>query len=168
MERLRRLLRGDPPKLPIGEALHPVTLAAVALLAVNDWLIKPRVAIGSTGHAIAGKLSDLAGLVAAPVILTALVGLGLQLLGAHHPAITRRRLVASVAATGAVFAAVKLSPAAARLFVDAVSWFGRRAAVVVDPTDLLCLPALAVAYWIGRDELLRCAASPTAALARRP
>ncbi len=151
--------------LPVGEAVHPVTLAALALLVANDWVIKPHVAVGSPGHAIAGKLSDLSGLVAAPLVLTALIGLGLALaarLGARvSPWLTHWRLVVSIGATGAVFTAVKLSPAAARLFVAAVSWFGRRAAVALDPTDLACLPMLGVAYWIGRDELRRLALERT-------
>ncbi|HEX8110583.1 MAG TPA: hypothetical protein VF516_22785, partial [Kofleriaceae bacterium] len=60
-EQLRRRLRGvdhaQAPALPLGEALHPAALAAVAVLVVNDWVYKP-LAPG----AITGKLSDLAGL----------------------------------------------------------------------------------------------------------
>jgi hypothetical protein len=151
-ERLRRALRGDG-KLPIGEALHPATIAAVALLILNDWVIKPRARTGWT-HAIAGKLSDIAGLAAAPVILTALIGLVLWLLRRPSPHLTRRRLVLAMTATAAGFAAIKLSPTAAAWFVDTLSAF-RPAQVMLDRTDLLCLPALAIAWWIGRDELRR-------------
>jgi hypothetical protein len=46
VERLRRALRGvdraESPALPVGEALHPVALAAVLVLVVNDWVLKPR------------------------------------------------------------------------------------------------------------------------------
>ena len=146
MSRLRTTLRGDG-NLPIGEALHPVTIAAVVLLVVNDWLLKPAFP-HRWPHAITGKLSDVAGLVAAPVILTALIGLALR----KH--LTRRRLLLSIAATGIVFAAVKLCPAASHAFVALLSHF-RHSAVMMDPTDLFCLPALAVAYWIGSDELRR-------------
>ena len=177
-ERLRVALRGDPPTLPLGEALHPVTLGAIAVLVANDWALKRRVPIASPFHAIVGKLSDLAGLVAAPLVLSAVIGLALlvaRTLGARvTPALTPRRLVLCIAATGAVFAAVKLDGHAATAFARAISWFGRPAVIYRDPTDLLCLPMLAVAYAIGRDELRRLGSSfrstsgPTAAPAARP
>jgi hypothetical protein len=145
--------------------MHPVTLAAVVVLAVNDWVLKPRMA-----GALTGKLSDVAGLAFAPVILTAAIGLGLALaarLGARvDPSLTRRRLVACIAATGACFAAVKLSPAAAELLVDLLSAFGRPATIYLDRTDLFALPALAVAYWIGKDELRRIPLGKPAAIHR--
>lgn len=155
-ERLRRALRGGDGArvLPIGEALHPVTLVAVVVLVVNDWVLKPRWG----GSFLTGKLSDVAGLTAAPVVLTALIGLLLlaaQKLGARiDPRLTHRRLVIAIAATGVVFAAIKLSARAAGWFTDALGVF-RTATVHLDRTDLACLPMLAVAYWIGRDELKR-------------
>ncbi|MEO7734209.1 MAG: hypothetical protein ABIY55_24815 [Kofleriaceae bacterium] len=156
---MRRGLRGidhaTAPALPLGEALHPVTLAAVALLVVNDWRWKPR--FGPS--LVTGKLSDLAGLIFAPLVLSAAIGLVLHVLarlGARvDPSLSRRRLLACTAATGAVFAAVKLSPAAAGLLVALISRLGRPAEIYLDPTDLLCLPALGLALWIGRDELRR-------------
>ena len=164
MERLRRALRGadrgEKPGLPVGEAMHPITLFAVLLLVVNDWVLKPRFHDASAiGELVTGKLSDIAGLAFAPVVLTAAIGLVLALaakLGATvDPYLTQRRLVLCVAATGAVFAAVKLSPDAASWLAHALSHLGRRASIYLDRTDLLCLPALAIAYWIGRDELAR-------------
>jgi hypothetical protein len=125
-----------------------VTLAALALLVVNDWILKPR--FGPS--LVTGKLSDIAGLICAPVLLTAAIGLVLR------KPLTRRRLVASIAATGVCFTAVKLVPWAARVLVTILSAFGRRAEIYLDPTDLLCLPALAIAWWIGADELRRIAA----------
>jgi hypothetical protein len=152
-ERLRRGLRGDG-KVPIGEALHPVTLLAVIVLVVNDWVLKPR--FGPS--AVTGKLSDLAGLVLAPVVLSALIGLGLAALaglGARvDPRLSQRRLLVCVLATGVGFAAIKLSERAATWFTGAIGVF-RHAEVYLDRTDLLCLPVLAIAYWIGRDELRR-------------
>lgn len=156
LERTRQSLRGGEGRavLPIGEALHPVTLLSLVVLVVNDWVLKPRLG----PNAVTGKLSDLSGLVAAPVVLTALVGLALLVarkLGARvQPHLTHPRLVFAIAATGGVFAAIKLWPRAAAWFVDALSVV-RPAQVMLDRTDLLCLPALAIAYWIGRDELRR-------------
>jgi hypothetical protein len=154
LTRVRQSLRGGDGAgvLPIGEALHPVALLALAVLVVNDWVLKPR--FGPSF--VTGKLSDVAGLVAAPVVLTALVGLvllGANKLGARtDPYLSQRRLAIAVTATGVVFAAIKLWPAASALFVDALSVV-RPAAVMLDRTDLFCLPLLAVAWWIGRDEL---------------
>lgn len=160
-ERARQSLRGGSGRavLPIGEALHPVTLLSLVVLVVNDWVLKPRLG----GSFVTGKLSDVSGLVAAPVVLTALVGLVLLVaskLGARvEPHLTHRRLVVAIVATGAVFAAIKLWPRASGWFVDALSAV-RPAQVMLDRTDLWCLPALAIAYWIGRDELLRLRTSP--------
>jgi hypothetical protein len=173
-ERVRRALRGSDhaaaPSPPLGEAVHPVALAAIALLAVNDWLLKSRLGPGGAGGAVTGKLSDLAGLIFAPVVLSAAIGLVLHaaaLLGARiDPSLSRRRLIACIAATAAVFVAVKLAPPAAHALAAAISALGRPAAVVADPTDLACLPALAAAWWIGRDELRRVPLGRPAAIHR--
>lgn len=155
-ERLRRALRGGvgADVLPIGEALHPVSLLAIGVLVVNDWVLKPR--LGPSF--VTGKLSDVAGLAVAPVILTALIGLVLLAaakLGVRvDPRLTQRRLVLATVATGVVFAAIKLSARAASWFTDALGVI-RPATVHLDRTDLACLPMLAIAYWIGRDELRR-------------
>lgn len=173
-ERLRRALRGadhaEQPALPLGEAVHPVTLAAVVLLLVNDWVLKPHLGHGAMAGLATGKLGDLAGLVFAPVVLSAAVGLVLhaaaRLCARVDPSLSRRRLIGCVVATGAAFAAVKLDPAAARALAAVVSGLGRPAAIVADRTDLLCLPALGLAWWIGRDELRRVPLGRPAAIHR--
>jgi hypothetical protein len=169
-ERVRRALRGvdraEAPAPPLGEALHPVALAAVVVLVVNDWVLKPRWG----PSAVTGKLSDVAGLIFAPVVLSAAIGLLLALaarLGARvDPSLSRRRLVACTLATGVVFAAVKLDPGAARVVAGLLSWLGRPATIYLDATDLLCLPSLAIALWIGRDELARVPLGRAAAIHR--
>jgi hypothetical protein len=169
-ERVRRALRGidhaGAPALPLGEALHPITLAAVAVLAVNDWALKPRLGPGL----ITGKLSDLAGLVFAPVVLSAAIGLALHVaarFGARvDPSLSRRRLALCTLATGAVFASVKLDPRAADALAWLLSRLGRRAEIMLDRSDLLCLPALALAVAIGRDELRRVPLGRPAAIHR--
>lgn len=172
--RLRRSLRGADharaPALPVGEALHPATLVAVALLVVNDWALKPLVAPGSGASLVTGKLSDVAGLAFAPVVLSAAIGLALHAaarLGARvDPSLSRRRLVLCVLATGAGFAAVKLSPALAAAAAGWLSHLGRPARFYDDLTDLLTLPALLAALWIGRDELRRVPLGRPAAILR--
>lgn len=154
LARLHLVLRGGRrPTLPIGEALHPVTLAAAIALVVNDWVLKRSAAPAW----LTGKLSDVAGLIVAPVALTAAIGLVLWLAaraGARvDPWLTRRRLAIAVAATAAVFVTVKLSAAAAATVGAAWGHVAPGARFVADPTDLLALPALAVAWWIGAREL---------------
>jgi hypothetical protein len=172
VERLRRVLRGmdraTAPALPIGEALHPVTLALVALLVVNDWLLKPR----WTGL-VTGKLSDIAGLGFAPVVLTAGIGLvlhaavrlgGSRIARRIDPSLSARRLGVACVATAAVFAAIKVAMPVRAAFIAAI---GHGAAVDPDWTDLLCLPCVLVAWWIGRDELRRVPLGRPAALHAR-
>jgi hypothetical protein len=150
--------------------MHPAALAAVALLLANDWIWKPRVLPGSGASLVTGKLSDVAGLAFAPVVLSAAIGLVLHAaarLGARvDPSLSARRLLLCVLATGAGFAAVKLDPALAARAGGWLSRLGRPARFVADPTDLLTLPALLAALWIGRDELRRVPLGRPAAILR--
>lgn len=131
----------------------------VALLVVNDWVFKRAVTHDTWQSAITGKLSDIAGLAFAPVVLSSAIGLVLHVaavVGARvDPSLSRRRLVLCTLATGAGFAAVKLSPVLASHVAGWLGYLGRPAAFYDDWTDLLTLPALGIALWIGRDELAR-------------
>lgn len=117
---------------PRRALLTPTWLAALAVLGVNDHLLK---GAGVLPGALTGKLSDLAGMIVAPALLAALLGLR-----------SRRGLLFCHVAVGAVFAAIKLSPAAA----DAWSWLmglvGPAWVITVDPTDLIALPVLALGW----------------------
>lgn len=150
--------------MPIGEALHPIALLAVVALLVNDWVLKPRF----RGSFVTGKLSDVAGMVFAPVVLSAGIGLGLRVLR-RDATLTRRRLVLCCAATAIGFTLVKLVPtigdAVARALGIVGGILGHRAAFYPDWTDVLCTPFVLVAYWMGRDEIrrLRSTSGPTAA-----
>lgn len=126
--------------LPIGEALHPVTLLAVVVLVLNDWFLKRQF----RGSFVTGKLSDVAGLIFAPVVLTAMIGLVLR------KPLTHRRLVLSCAATAIGFTLVKLVPAVGDGVARAI---GHGASFYPDWTDVLCVPCVLIAYAIGRDEL---------------
>jgi hypothetical protein len=121
------------------ELVAPLPLAAVALLAVNDHLLKRRWPGFATG-----KLSDVAGCFVLPLFLSAVLAVLTR-----WPA--RTRLTLGSAATLVFFTALKLSPVTA----DAVSgvlhlvWAplgAARGRIVTDPTDLAALP-LAVAAW---------------------
>ena len=137
----------------------------MAILLVNDWVLKPRY-----HGVVTGKLSDIAGLAFAPLILSSAIGLVLHAaaaLGARvDPSLSRRRLLLCIAATAAGFAVVKLSPAASEGVAQLLGHLGREASIYLDPSDLFCLPALGVAYAIGRDELRRVPLGKPAAIHR--
>jgi hypothetical protein len=127
----------------------PVTIAAIAVLVVNDHVLK-----AAYPGWVTGKLSDVAGLAFFPLLLAAVA----ERIGSRGVRVT----VIAAAATGVVFAAVKTVPLAAdayRVGLAALQWparaigalVGGRATpglgevqLVMDPTDLLALPALAI------------------------
>ncbi len=144
-----------------GDALlSPLAVAAVALLVVNDHVLK---------HAcpgwVTGKLSDVAGMVFFPMLLVSIW----ELAARRVP--SPRALMIACVATGVTFAAVKLcAPAsdAYRFGLAALQWPFRAAAAVLggralpalapvalvrDATDLAALPALAIAWLVGRRRV---------------
>ncbi len=129
---------------------HPLWWVALALLVANDHLFK---GAGVLPGALTGKLSDFAGLLVAPVVLAALLGVR-----------ERRGWLGAHLAVGLGFAAINLSPAVARA-VEAATlptpfpWW-----ITVDPTDLVALPMLLVSAavfgaWCRRPVALRPAAA---------
>jgi hypothetical protein len=136
--------------------LGPMALLAIALLVVNDHVLKAR-----APGLVTGKLSDVAGLIFFPLLLAALA----EQVGLRRG---RRAVIAAAIATGIVFAAIKLwEPAgdAYRVGLAALQWPFRviaaavtdtalpalgRAQLTQDPTDLLALPALIVPVALAR------------------
>jgi hypothetical protein len=131
--------------------LHPVPLVAMAVLALNDhW--------GKTAWPgwVTGKLSDVAGLAFFPLVLQA----AWEVIGRRAP--SRRTLVVATVLTLGVFVSIKTLPAATTLWAWALGglqWPARwlfvgtarpvPVAAVTDPTDLVALPAVALAVWAG-------------------
>ncbi len=129
--------------------LRPWVVASVLLLIVNDHALK----MAYPGF-VTGKLSDFAGLLFFPYLLHALWT-------ALAP--KRASLVLCALATGLVFTAIQLFPAAGSAWswmLGALQWVGWAAFAVVagdplpavapvahtaDPTDLLALPMLGFA-----------------------
>jgi len=154
-----RVLAGDDqpdkPGLPIAELLAPLPLFALAVLAVNDWVLKPT----SLPHWFTGKLSDFAGLAVFPLVATAAFDLLLWIawrIGANVDFTLRRwKLVTTIALTGGVFALMKLVPEVALAVARALGMAFGRAAVMPDATDLVALPALAFAWWFGNVTIAR-------------
>lgn len=113
--------------------LHPLWLTALVFLALNDHLLK---SLG--GFALlTGKLSDFAGLIVAPVLLITVLRVS-----------SRRVAILCFVAVGAVFTTIQLSSSAA------LAWDGVMSAVALpwqtwsDPSDLIALPALLVAWFV--------------------
>lgn len=104
--------------------LSPAFLLAVLVLATNDHLLKGS---GLAPGWLTGKLSDLAGLLIAPLLLATLVG-----------ARGGAARTACDLAVALVFVAIKVDAASAR------TWSAIFGAAVVDPTDLVALPMIAL------------------------
>ncbi|MCY1008850.1 hypothetical protein OV079_25495 [Nannocystis pusilla] len=134
---------------PARALLSPTWLVALGVLAVNDHLLK---GAGLLPGVLTGKLSDFAGMLVAPALLAALLGVT-----------SRRGLLHCHIAVGLVFALINLSPACA----DAWSWLmglvGFPWTITVDPTDLLALPALALG-WRVLVPAMRPAAAPVSSV----
>jgi hypothetical protein len=151
----RRYHRWVAPRAPGDGILHPVTIGAMALLILNDHVLKE-----AFPGVVTGKLSDVAGLAFFPTLLVGLMEV-----------VSRKSLPppfvwASVVATGVVFALTKTwEPAAEayRLVLGCLQWpfrallFGetqlRRVLLAQDPTDLAALPALFIPLWLGLKRL---------------
>ncbi|MEU9505032.1 hypothetical protein AB0D32_01965 [Micromonospora sp. NPDC048170] len=132
----------DPPRHRDGAPAtlawlgHPATVAALVLLAVNDHLLK-----AAFPGVLTGKLSDAAGLLLAPPLVAVL----LTLLVPRLPARVAVGLGLGLVAAG--FTAVKSSGYAAAVASAAWSAVSGPSLVRADRTDLLALPALALAWW---------------------
>ena len=155
-----------PPALPRSVrpgdgVLTPWVPLCIALLVVNDHLLKE-----SFPGMVTGKLSDLGGLAFFPVLLATAVEL------ATGAVVRPRAAAALVLLTGLVFAATKTLPAAAASYGHAIGllqwplralWHGgapfAAAPVVVDPTDLLALPAQWLP-WVLLRRRARLSAAP--------
>jgi hypothetical protein len=151
--------------VPADALLHPVALAAIGVLLLNDHVLKD-----AAPGLVTGKLSDVAGLAFFPLVL-------LGTWEVVHSAVGRwsgpsvRSIALSVVVTSIVFGLVKTTELVAGAFattLGAAQWaigFALTAGhpsselvpalVVRDPTDLVALPAVLIAAWIGSSRLPR-------------
>jgi hypothetical protein len=145
--------------------LHPVALLALVTLIVNDQLLK-----AFWPGVVTGKLSDVAGLVVAPLVLVGLWEIGQWVTGRWRGP-SRSVLVVAIVAVGLVFAAIQMWEPASEAYgwaLGAGQWPFRAVAAALtgastptmspvvataDAEDLLALPALAVTWWLGRRRL---------------
>lgn len=131
---------------------HPASITALALLLINDHVFKS--ALSREHPWLCGKLSDFAFLALAPVFALSLYECVARGREPHRRAV----VLSAMASVGAVFVAIKLSPACAATvgalwgLLQAPFRHGRwiAAPITVDPTDLLALPSLATALWVER------------------
>ena len=124
--------------------LHPVPLVAIAVLLVNDHLLK-----GSAPGILTGVLSDIAGLMFFPLAIVAVLE---HLRGRRFVVPSRSPVLVAVALTAVAFGAINTSMGADRLYEQAQGWLrlGWRPVVnVADTRDLLALPALIVPLFLG-------------------
>jgi hypothetical protein len=146
--------------------LHPVSLAALGLVILNDRVLKQNIPGPFTG-----KLSDFAGLVYFPLLVVAFAE-AVRWLTRRRPWELRPSSVEVVViAVGIAFSLMKtLTPAAdfyrstlgyllwpIRAVGDVAQGHGlpkvRRVDIIEDRTDLVALIALAVPIWIGRSVM---------------
>jgi hypothetical protein len=142
--------------------LNPLVIAAIAVLIVNDHALKA-VWPGD----VTGKVSDFAGLLFFPVFLQAaweVVTLGRGGVGSMRVA------GVAVAATALVFVAVKTLDVATDAYAVILGWIQwavtagiglvtggspsdpHRVGVVQDPTDLIALPVVLIAWIVMRHR----------------
>lgn len=149
---------------------RPWTLALVVLLLVNDhglrqpWLRQPWLRqlaqAGPWLGWVTGKLGDVVWLGFAPLVVAVPLALALAAFPRRRPLrvppalapwLPHLPVFLAIALVGTVFAVVNASPAVAVWFGDAFrTVFGWQPLLVSDPTDLLTLPALWIAWriWI--------------------
>ena len=118
---------------PLG---HPVWWVSLALLLINDHLLKGR---GVVPGWLAGKLSDVAFLIVAPTLLAALL-----------PRRVPGRRAFAVGAVVALYAAADLSRAVSDAVVAVAARVGLHWRLWPDTTDLLALAVLPLTVWLLR------------------
>ncbi len=152
----------DSPRAPGDLLLHPVSIAALAAVILNDRLLKTNVP-----SAFTGKLSDFAGLIYFPLFVVASIEVLRWLVRRRPWELGPRSVEAAALLTGAAFILIKTWSPAAELYrsrLGVLLWPAyaigslvqeralpgvRRFGVIEDRSDLIALPALFVAVWLA-------------------
>jgi hypothetical protein len=131
---------------PSRALLHPLWIASLVVLAVNDHVLK---SAGILPGWLTGKLSDFAGLAVAPLVLAVLTRVR-----------SVRGFVACHVAVGACFVAIKTSTPISHAYERAFHVVN-----IADPTDLVALPALlsGIVYLLSAAAPSRARLEPAAA-----
>lgn len=128
--------RAKPPTFDLAALAHPAWWVALAVLLVNDNLLKGR---GIVPGWLTGKLSDLAFVVLAPTLFAAIL----------PRALPGRRAFALVSTIG-LYVGADLSRAVSDGFVAAMARVGVRARLWPDVTDLVALALLPLTIHLMR------------------
>ncbi|WP_291377773.1 hypothetical protein [Demequina sp.] len=124
---------------------HPVSLAAIGVMALNDHVLK-----AAYGTWWTGKLSDVAGLVFFPALVAVVLAAVARVLDRDR---VRGLDMAAVGITAVGFVWVKATWAGAATASAVLSAIAGPSVVRADATDLLALPALGLAAWVaGRSR----------------
>lgn len=127
------------PRSPSRALLHPLWLGSLAVLALNDHVLKGAEILPSV---VTGKLSDFAGMLVAPLLLAVVLRLR-----------SRNGWIAAHIAVGVVFAAIQLSAPLAAGWSSLMGAFGFPWEITRDALDLVALPTLLVsARWLGAAQ----------------
>lgn len=141
---------------PTTLLLRPAPVLAVVVLLLNDHVFKVH-----APSALTGKLSDFAGVFFFPLLLVTLFNLAMLLASTLWPGASRgatprmRQVAVAVAATAVFFTWLQVGPS------STAHWeaFGRMLGVswtnTADPTDLVALPVLGLAWWHARRCIRR-------------
>ena len=134
--------------LPIGWLTRPLPLAGLALMALNDHVLRVR-----WPNPLTFKLSDFAVLWFLPALLCALWNLAQVALG-REGALNRVQVIVSSALAGLVLALLNLAPPARDLYLALLEGLtGSPHTYVCDPSDCLALATLPLVLWDGSRAL---------------
>ena len=131
-------------RVPGDFLLRVEPMGAAALVVFNDFWLKPR-----HPGVLSGKLSDVGLSFLFPVLVAAVLEWALRLVTIGRPFAPRRSVyVVSAWVAAGYFVLIKAFSAGARLHVELLSALvpRYRFSAVADPTDLVCLPLVLVAY----------------------
>jgi hypothetical protein len=160
---LSEVLALSEQHFPGDGLLHPISLLSIALLVVNDHVLK-----SSYPGLLTGKLSDVAGMIFFPLLLQAVYEL-LQRVwrGSFTP--SQRVLWAFAWLTALGFTLVKLTSLGGELYTRGLyllQWpvlslsrgywmpLSGRVLLTQDVTDVLAVPCVLLAIWAGKKRLL--------------
>ena len=146
--RMDRTLPGDFRRQAASALMHPVTLAALAVLLVNDLLFKAL----WPGAWVPGKLSDLAWMMFAPPVLAFVLSFATT----GRAKGQRAAFVAAYAGLPLLYVAFNTFAPVHDVVLHVLGWVGGDGPrSPLDPTDSLVIPvAMAAAIWVWRKPSL--------------